>query len=130
MGTIETMKIDCEKIELEVGTLCFYDDIAIGELNEGITVTSDCMNLLLRTTLDHFKGRPFVYISNRINSYSVDPLNYTLLNNISNLRAMAVVSYNSINTSNAKIEKIFFNKDFEIFDSVKTAMVWSKKVLF
>ncbi len=75
------------------------------------------------------KVRPFVYITNRINSYSVDPQIYFETSKIKNLAGFAVVSKKYKAKSNAEIEKMFFSKPFEIFGDLDSAKKWATQLL-
>ena len=77
----------------------------------------------------HFKAKPFVYITHRINSYSVDPKIYYETSKISNLAGFAVVSDKYKAKSNAMVEKMFFSKPFEIFGDLAEAKRWAKTIL-
>lgn len=101
-----------------------YDNYLIVIMNEGITISPAHNKTLLNVVDTYFKNKKFVYISHRINSYSVDPSVYFETSKISNLAGFAVVSKDYKAKSNAEIEKLFLNKPFEIFSTMAEAIDW------
>ncbi|AUC76316.1 hypothetical protein CW732_11825 [Olleya sp. Bg11-27] len=71
---------------------------------------------------------PFVYITNRIHSYSVDPIIYKDVSQIKTLQGFAVVSQTQ-SGKNAEIERLFLNKPFEIFTDIEDAKTWASKII-
>ena len=110
-------------------TVEIYTDKVIAYMNEGIHLTPDKNKILEDIAKDYFKDKPFVYISHRKHSYSVDPSIYLQTSKINNLVGMAVVAEVPLSKGNAEIEKLFLNKPFEIFSSLEDAKVWISKVL-
>ena len=53
-----------------------YPDYVISYIKKDFHLTPDKNNVLEDIASDYFKNRPFVYISHRKNSYSVDPSIY------------------------------------------------------
>ncbi len=98
-------------------------------MNEGVTITPTHNQTLIDVTATYFKDKPFVYITHRINSYAVDPKTYFDTSKISNLVGFAVVSKNFKAKSNAELEKIFFNKPFEIFNTLDEAIRWADTII-
>jgi hypothetical protein len=94
-------------------------------MKEGIDITPDYNAILVEITDTYFSEKPFVYITHRINSYSVDPKIYYRTEKIKNLVGFAVVSSNYQAKTNAKIEQMFFSKPFKIFDSLEEAITWA-----
>lgn len=74
----------------------------------------------------HFYDREFVYITHRINSYSIDPLIYKTTSKIENLIGFAVVTNEKLAIKSAEIEKIFLTKPFKIFKKLEDAELWAK----
>ena len=60
-------------VKLKFCTLSFYDRYVIAEINEGVHLDHQHNEALIEITENHY-SKPFVYITNRINSYSVDPM--------------------------------------------------------
>ena len=98
-------------------------------VNTGENISMTYHDALVEVANRYFKNKPFVYITHRVNSYSVDPSVYAETSKIKNLVGFCVVSRNFMAKSTAKIEKLFLNKPFEIFDSLDEAETWAKSVI-
>lgn len=116
-------------INLDFCKMTIYNNYVVNVMNEGINVTKKHNEKLIEITSAYFKNKPFVYITHRINSYSVDPNIYYKTAQVKNLKGFAVVSKNYKATINAKIEKMFFNKPFETFATLKEAFKWADDLI-
>ena len=110
-------------------TIKIYDDYVVATMNKGIHLTPDKNKILDDIANEYFYDRLFVYITYRKNSYSVDPSIYLQTSKIENLLGFAVVAKVPLAKGNAEIEKLFLNKPFEIFTSLKEAKSWVKTIL-
>lgn len=118
----ETLTLDFCEI-----TLC--DNYMVVVMNEGITVVIEHNNILATIAEDYYKGQPFVYLSHRKNSYSVDPKVYLETSKIENLKGFAVVSSDFKARSNATVEKMFLDKPFAVFSELEEALSWADDLL-
>lgn len=112
----------------ENGKLYLYNDLIIGEINEGVHVTIDVMLSFFQFFLENYKV-PFGYISYRKNSYSIDPQVYKMLPENDLLKGIAVVSDQKFSSLNAHVEKKFFKGRYELFTTINTAMNWLDKIV-
>lgn len=79
---------------------------------------------------EHFGGKEFAFISNRINSYSIILTDAPLLNEkYKNLKAYATVAYTALGERVFEVESHFFNFNKEIFDKLTDAVEWVENVL-
>lgn len=106
-----------------------YNNYVVVVIKEGVNITQKYNDILVEVTETYFLDRPFVYITHRVNSYSVDPKVYFETSKIENLKGLAVVSNNYKAKINAEIEKMFFNKPFNIFTELENAVVWAENLL-
>lgn len=109
--------------------ITLYDSYLINNINEGVNLLPRHNEVLVDLATSHFQERPFVYITHRVNSYSVDPKIYFKTSKINNLVGFAVVSDKYKAKSNAEVEKMFFSKPFEIFGELKDAERWAKEMV-
>ncbi len=98
-------------------------------MKEGITITKDHNNVLLNIVETYYSHKKFVYITHRLNSYSVDPAIYFETSKINNLAGFAVVSKDFKAKSNAEIERLFLDKPFEVFNTLEEAVAWTESIL-
>lgn len=106
-----------------------FDEFLVNQIQEGVTITPEHNNTLVNIVDKYFKNKPLVYISNRINSYSVDPITYIGTSSIHNLLAIAIVAEESLNKKNALYESNFYNKPFKVFDTLSKAMQWVQTII-
>lgn len=113
-------------LELDFGKVWFKENILIAEFNEGILFDVDNNRQLLEIGKNTFGGEPYGYISNRINSYAVNPMVYRESANAPNLKAIAVVSKNETSRQNAILERQFYrdSNSFEVFENLEEALTW------
>ena len=98
-------------------------------MKEGVDIKPEHNDVLVEITNTYFSDKPFVYITHRVNSYSVDPKVYHETSKIKNLKGFAVVSSNYQAKFNAQIEQMFFKEPFEIFTKLEDAIDWAKKLV-
>jgi len=116
-------------LTFEFGTIELFDHYVITTMKEGITVIPRYNEELVDLANSHFAGRPFAYITNRKNSYAVDPSIYYKTSKIENLVAFAVVSKDAIAEKTVAVEKMFLNKPFQLFAEMKEAVAWASEVI-
>ncbi|MBQ4819382.1 STAS/SEC14 domain-containing protein [Aquimarina sp. MMG016] len=115
---------------LEMGKVIFHKDYMIIEVAEGFCFSHEKAKELSVFTNLHFGDRSFGYISHRVNSYSVKPIDYRKIKDVfPNMEAFAVVTYNELQKESVKIENIFFYEDIKMFDQLDDAVNWVKKRL-
>nr|WP_321236934.1 hypothetical protein [uncultured Psychroserpens sp.] len=117
-----------DKITLDFCKIHIYENYMVVTVNTGVNITSEHNEILTDIADTYFKNKPFVYITHRINSYSVDPAVYKETSKINNLVGFCVVSKNYMAKSAAQVEKLFLNKPFEIFDALTEAIEWAQSV--
>ena len=115
-------------ISLPFGTVSMHDNYMVAVMNEGITVSPELNSVLEDLAANHYQDKKFVYITHRINSYSVDPNIYFKTSQIPNLVGFAVVLGRKIRLDNLALEKMFFSKPFKSFKSLNKAIEWANEL--
>ena len=118
-----------DELKFDFCNMNIYDNYMVVVMNEGVTINPSHNKILLNIVDTYFNNKNFVYITHRINSYSVDPAIYFETSKIKNLVGFAVVSKDYKAKSNAEIEKLFFNKPFEVFNTLEEAVAWVDLVI-
>lgn len=119
-----------KRIVLDFGSLEFYEHIAIGVVNEGIDLTQEQESEIFSFCAQQFGEEEFVYISNRVNSYSFNPfMHKEVANTQDRLKAYAVVARTPAQRLSFAIERLFFKKPCSFFLNMEDAMLWSKRHL-
>ncbi len=118
-----------KEYSLDIGKVQVYDNYIVSTFDEGATVTLERAYQIIGISEIHFRNKKFGYISLRKNSYAIDPIIYTYLRGLENLKAFAIVSKKEIDMHNFKIEKMFYKKNMEFFIEFDNAVSWIKKRL-
>lgn len=113
-----------DTITLEFGTVKIYKNFVIVTMKEGITVKPEYNVNLENWAKKYYKDQKFGYISNRKNSYAVNPMIYLKTSEVENLVAFAVVSPDGLKATNLEVEKIFLKKPLKHFTDLKEAKIW------
>lgn len=118
-------------ITSKIATVYIYNtNILVVEVNEGVNLSYASAASLLFKGLLVLKNRPWVYVSHRVNSYSVVPTDYDYLHKIKTLKALSIVVPTDTEPAATAIEQIFCRKPLKIFDNgLEEAMIWAEKVL-
>ncbi len=106
-----------------------HDNYVVTIMNEGVTITPEHNQVLINVVDTYYRNKKFVYITHRLKSYAVDPKIYFETSKIPNLKGFAVVSKDFKAKTNAEVEKLFFNKPFEIFDNLEDATEWANSIV-
>jgi len=113
-----------EKLSFEFGTIEIYDHYVIATMKEGIIVRPDYNKDLINIASKYFVNKKFGYITNRVNSYSVDPNIYFETSKIKNLVGFAVIVVSKPSSTSIELEKTFFKKPFRDFKNMQKAIKW------
>ncbi len=106
--------------ESEIGNLYFIENMVFSEIKEG-------KHLSLKTAYDYlnvisnFYGdtKPFGYVSNRINKFSIEALDYPKFTKLlKNLKVYAAINYTHFNKMNMEIEKQFCKIPYRGFENI------------
>ncbi len=114
-------------ITLPFCTVSFFKNYMITTINTGEVITIKNSRILNDLAYNHFNDNSFFYISNRVNSYSVDPNIYSVTSKY--IMGYAIVSNSELAIANAKFEGNFTEIPFRIFTSIEKAVSWVEEVL-
>tara|TARA_R110002049_G_scaffold309212_1_gene518703 strand:+ start:29639 stop:30046 length:408 start_codon:yes stop_codon:yes gene_type:complete len=116
-------------LNLKDAELFFFDEFIINQVKEGVVIEPHHNDILNEHIKAHFSGKNMVYVSNRVKSYSVNPFIYTEVEKIPNLVAIAMIPLTESMRKSAEYEREFYDKPYEIFDSLSKAIAWVHKIL-
>jgi len=77
-----------KEYSLDIGTVQVYENYIVSIFDEGATVTLERAYQIIGISEIHFRDKKFGYISWRKNSYAIDPIIYTYLRGLDNLKAL------------------------------------------
>jgi len=106
-----------------------FDDFLIKQVREGALIDQEETEEFKVILKEHFDGKNMAYISNRVFSYSVNPLIYKEAEKIPNLVAIAVIPSNQKIRSSANFERQFYDRPFGIFDNLSEAIQWVQQII-
>jgi len=115
----------------KIGSFYFYDNYMISEISEGVIVDYNLVSKITNQLTKKFYGTdvPFVFISNRVNSYSVDPtIHLKTKSLLPNTKGYAVVSYSYVNNEIGELERIFLDIPTVIVKTLQEAIAWANKM--
>ncbi len=116
-----------KQVETRVGTLFFFNHIAVVEFNESAHVDLISAQETIHNLVSYFgQSRPFGLIANRINSYSISLLDAQEIKPVlQNMVAYGVVSHDHASKMDAEIEngfcetqQVHFSDLYECLNSV------------
>jgi hypothetical protein len=116
-------------IELEFTILEFHENFVVSWVKENVVLSKKRAFDLIDACSGHYERTNFVYISNRVHNYNVDPTVYLSLNKIKNLAGIAIVSDKTSALNMARFEKTFSKIPYEIFLEMEEAIDWTQKIL-
>ena len=117
--------------ELDFGRYRFYKNLVIGEVFEGAKMDFDrILPLLAIAALYYSEETPFVYLSDRKFSYSIDPTMHREIHKLFPfILGYGVVVYNDINHQVARLEQRFLHCPSGVFHSMDEALAWASHLI-
>ncbi|SDL01933.1 hypothetical protein SAMN04488034_10210 [Salinimicrobium catena] len=116
-------------VELDFSVLQFYDYYVVSRLREDVVFDRPQVKELVEVCNHYFEDRHFVYISQRVHNYNVNPTIYLKLEEARHLCGIAIVSQKTSALNMAAFEKNFAKVPFEVFLDLKEAQKWAKQML-
>lgn len=113
-----------------IGNVFLFPNYLVVEYNEGIDITFENhyeVSVIIET---HFKDKFFGFITNRINSYSIDLKDAKYFNKaFPNCKAYGIVNYKHTHKSIIEIENKFFDFNRRTFADLLEAVNWVENTL-
>jgi hypothetical protein len=115
---------------LEIGDFHFFSNFIIAEFKQGANVSFEDFSEIYELSIEFFGSDPYGFISNRVNSYSINLLDVIKHKGKGeNLKANAIVTYNYNTVRVLAIEDHYFNSKRERFKSLIDAANWVKETI-
>jgi hypothetical protein len=116
--------------DIKLGRVYLSANFMITEFREGVDINFDNFDEVTAFIKLHFENRPFGFIADRTNSYSIDLKDSTKFNSsFPNLKAYAVVVYKTITERVFEIENHFFKFNRSSFKDLEHAIKWVEETL-
>lgn len=115
-------------LNLDFAKVVIYENYLVTEVFEDVLLRHEHHDVLDTIAETYFSKTPFVYISHRVHSYSVDPMIYFRTSKMPNLAGFAFVSQKESSLTSAQLEQMFIKKPNGIFNNLEDAIAWSRKI--
>lgn len=125
----ESKHIDQEhkKVEMPFGNFYFFERFLVSELNQGVHFSWDKVKKVAEIASKYYgENNKIVYISNRVNSYSIEPQSWLKFDKEYNFfKASAIIAYDMKGGLSVVLEKLFSEKRIQKFTDLDSAIDWS-----
>jgi hypothetical protein len=113
------------------GKVYFFEHMMVSEFKEGSFINyQNAVEFISKARSFYGEDQKLVYISNRLYSYSVDPVDWIKLGKgYKNLQAIGIVNYNSFKKKVFYVEKMFCKKYMKSFNSLNEAVDWAYEII-
>lgn len=116
------------EINYSFGDFYLFDTFIVGEIHDNVHISWKEHGRMIAEELSNLydnNGKDIVYISNRVNDYSLVPTDWKKFFKLSyNLKAYGIISYTKTGYFNAMLERMFVNTKLRWFNSLEDAIVW------
>lgn len=119
------LKTDATTIEFNFSSLYLQKNYLVNTVKEGVFLEWSKLDKFNTVLKNYYTNTPFVFISNRIHPYSLDPSIYKEALKILNISAFGIVSKNHRMLDNLAIEQLFTNTQFKTFGKLNDAIIWA-----
>lgn len=110
-----------------LGEFEFYSNYFIGRIDEGVNAGPSFVDSLTKLIQKHYSGGPIIYISDRVNSYSLDPIATNELIRRNNIRFAGIVIYTQQQKHVYSYEEhVLQGVTVCSFDALSTAVSWAE----
>ncbi|MFC0605090.1 hypothetical protein [Winogradskyella pulchriflava] len=120
-----------KEVNYKFGNVFIFDGFIISEINEGVSFSwENHAQLIVKDVTDFTKcnGSDLVYLSHRIHSYSVVPIDWLkFFKNSFDIKGYGIIGYSKVSFVNSVIESLFFKKKIRRFTSIESAVHWAKR---
>ncbi len=135
MKSLKNSPYYCEalhELEYDFGTFFLFENFIVGEVKSGMTLNwEDHSKKVTKDILDLYdsNGENIIYISNRINDYSIVPSDWIKFYRSNyKLKGYGVINHTKNGHVIYLLEKLFINSSSKRFNSLEQAINWAKSL--
>jgi len=123
------INLEHEEIALPFGNFYFFEKFVVSELNEGVHFDWKRVKILSEIMLNHYgEVHNLIYLSNRVNSYSIEPQSWLKFDNKYHLFiASGIIAYDNRGGLSVVLERLFSKEKIKRFRRLKDAIEWALK---
>ncbi|MBD0779449.1 hypothetical protein HPE56_16740 [Maribacter sp. ANRC-HE7] len=120
------------EINYSFGDFYLFDTFVVGEIHDNVHVSWKEHGKMIAEELSNLydnNGKDIIYISNRVNDYSLVPTDWKIFFKLSyNLKAYGIISHTKTGYFNAMLERMFVNTKSRWFNSLEDSIIWVDKI--
>lgn len=106
-----------------------FEHYLINQIKDGVVISYEHYDVLKKFVDQYYLNREMVYLSNRVNSYTVNPLVHRKVSTIDNLMGIEIVVDSNLREQAAIFERQFSDKPYEIFLTLQEGIMWATKLI-
>ncbi|WP_179019381.1 hypothetical protein [Winogradskyella forsetii] len=130
INVLDSLSNEYQSHQTNIGNIYFFENYVITNFDEGVDINYENFDEVERLINRHFKEKPFGFIANRSHSYSINLTDAPLFNKaFPNLKAYAIIVYNSLTERVFEIENHFFTYNRKAFKDIDDAICWVEENL-
>ncbi|TNJ41525.1 hypothetical protein KFZ70_12755 [Tamlana fucoidanivorans] len=130
--SLQSKLLSHHKLEMPFGTFFFCENFVISEIHSEKHFDWPKIELVLKEIIDFYgAGAKLGYVSNRVNSYSIDPSHWAKINSnkaVIEMIGTCIVYYNYIMYLNASLENRFSDVEIKSCLSLDEAIEWVQRL--
>tara|TARA_R110000787_G_scaffold108621_5_gene217063 strand:+ start:7932 stop:8333 length:402 start_codon:yes stop_codon:yes gene_type:complete len=121
------INLEHEEIILPFGKFYFFKNFAVSELKEGVHFDWNKVKILADIMVNHYGAiNNLTYISNRVNSYSIEPQSWLKFDKKYQLiKRTGIIAYDNKGGISVVLERLFSKGNIKKFRSLKKAIEWA-----
>tara|TARA_B100000795_G_C22682764_1_gene392395 strand:- start:289 stop:687 length:399 start_codon:yes stop_codon:yes gene_type:complete len=120
------INLEHEEVILPFGKFYFFKHFVISEINEGVHFDWNKVKITAEIMTNHYGAiNNLTYISNRINSYSIEPQSWLKFDRYQLVKSTGIVAYDKKGGISVVLERLFSKGSIKIFRSLKKAIEWA-----
>ena len=121
------VNIEHEEVILPFGNFYFFKTFVVSELNEGVHFDWNKVKILAEIMVIHYgEKNSLKYISNRVNSYSMEPQSWLKFDKKYHLvKSTGIIAYDNKGGISVVLERLFSKGSINKFRSLKKAIEWA-----
>lgn len=121
------INIEHEEVILPFGNFYFFKNFVVSELNEGVHFDWNKVKILSDIMINHYGDVDHLYyLSNRVNSYSIEPQSWLKFDKKYHLiKETGIIAYTNRGGLSVVLERLFSKGSIKKFRSLKKAMEWA-----
>ncbi|MFK5981881.1 MAG: hypothetical protein QM499_03120 [Flavobacteriaceae bacterium] len=123
------INLEHEEITLPFGNFYFFEKFVVSELNEGVHFDWKRVKILSDIMTNHYgEVNNLIYLSNRVNSYSIEPQSWLKFDSKYHLfKASGIIAYDNRGGLSVVLERLFSKERIKRFRRLKDAIEWALK---